>query len=138
MIHHTIRFTAKPEVTEAEAAAAIQRMRDASARIPAIKSWTVGRDIGGDFEYAAISVMEDLDGYEEMMNHPAHLEIDRAGLPLIDTFMSFDIVDDPDPEISAKIAAIHERRYQQQPDIADLVTEINYSGSAGPTANDHD
>lgn len=135
MIHHTIRFTAKPEVTEAEAAAAIQRMRDASAQIPAIKSWTFGRDIGGDFEYAAISVMEDLDGYEEMMNHPAHLEIDRAGLPLIDTFMSFDIVDDPDPEISAKIAAIHQRRYQSQPDIAELVTEINYSG---PTANDHD
>ena len=45
------------------------------------------------------------------MNHPAHLNTDRIGLPLVDKFVSFDITDAPDPETVAKIAEIHQRRY---------------------------
>lgn len=56
-------------------------------------------------------MIEDLEGYAEMMNHPAHLEVDRNGLPLVDRFASFDITDDPDPEIGTKIAKIHRRRH---------------------------
>jgi hypothetical protein len=133
MIHHCIRMTLKPGLSEEEVAAGIERMRDATARIPAIRSWVVGRDFGGDYEYSAISVIKDLDGYEEMMNHPAHLEIDRLGLPLVEKFMSFDITDDPDPAMGAKIAAIHQRRYDTTPDIAELVSDLGkYTGSAAP------
>ncbi|WP_433559465.1 Dabb family protein [Pseudonocardia xinjiangensis] len=133
MIHHCIRMTLKPGLSDDEVAAGIERTRDATTRIPSIRSWVVGRDFGGDYEYSAISVVEDLDGYEEMMNHPAHLEIDRLGLPLVEKFMSFDITDDPDPEMGAKIAAIHQRRYDSTPDIAGLVSDLrDYTGSAAP------
>jgi hypothetical protein len=52
-------------------------------------------------------VIEDLAGYREYLVHPAHLNTDRVGLPLVDKFMSFDICDGPDPELGAKIEALH-------------------------------
>lgn len=133
MIYHCIRFTLKPGVSEEEKEAGLAKMDEHSRAIPSIKSRVVGRDFGGEYEYGSVSVIEDLEGYEEFMNHPAHLEMDRIGLPLVDKFMSFDITDDPDLEIGAKIAEIHQRRYDTMPDIAALVSDIGeYTGSAAP------
>ncbi|MGI5215439.1 Dabb family protein [Plantactinospora sp. CA-290183] len=133
MIYHGIRFSLRPGVTAEQVTAGLQAMHDASNAIPSITSFVVGRDFGGEYEYGAVSVIADLAGYELMMNHPAHLEIDRAGLPLIDKFVSFDVSDDPDPELGTKIAEIHRRRYAGNPDVADLVADLGeYSGSAAP------
>jgi hypothetical protein len=139
MIYHGVRFTLKPDVTEDEVAAGLEGMRKASRAIPSIKSFVVGRVFGGEHDYGAISVLEDVEGYDVMMNHPAHLEIDRIGLPLVDRFESFDISDDPDPEMGEKLAEIHQRRFDNLPDIAELVSDIgDYTGSAAPenTATD--
>lgn len=77
--------------------------------------------------------LENLQAYEEYMNHPAHLEMDRIGLPLVDKFVSFDITDDPDPAVGEKIAEIHRRRFDGTPDIAELVSGLaEYTGSAVP------
>ncbi|MFJ4654826.1 hypothetical protein ACIP5Y_26435 [Nocardia sp. NPDC088792] len=38
--------------------------------------------------------------------------------------MSFDITDDPDPELGTKIAALHQRRYDNYPEVAQLVTDL--------------
>ncbi|GAA4208443.1 hypothetical protein GCM10022252_73520 [Streptosporangium oxazolinicum] len=136
MIYHGIRFSLRPGVTAEEVTAGLQAMRDACDAIPSITSFVVGRDFGGEYEYGAVSVIADLTGYEAMMNHPAHLEIDRAGLPLIDKFVSFDVSDDSDPELGTKIADIHRRRYTDNPDVADLVAGLGeYSGSAAPGAH---
>lgn len=133
MIYHCIRFTVKPGVPEEDKKAALEQMRRRSQAIPSIKSHIVGPHIGGEYDYGAVTVLEDLEGYEEFMNHPAHLEMDRVGLPLVDKFVSFDITDDPDPEVGAKIAEIHRRRFDTVPDIADLVAGLNsYTGSAAP------
>jgi hypothetical protein len=133
MIYHGIRFSVRPGVPRSVVDAALERMRRASGNIPAITSWVVGRDFGGEYDYGAVSLIEDLETYEEMMNHPEHTEIDRIGLPLIEKFASFDITDDPDPEIGEKIAAIHRRRYENTPDLVELVTGLDeYSGSAAP------
>ncbi|MGI5149536.1 Dabb family protein [Plantactinospora sp. CA-294935] len=134
MIYHGIRFSLKPGISDEEVAAGLKAMHDASSAIPSITSFVIGRDFGGEYDYGAVSVIEDLAGYEVMMNHPAHLEIDRAGLPLTEKFMSFDITDDPDPEMGAKIADIHRRRYADNPDVAGLVADLDdYSGSAAPS-----
>ncbi|GAA2274123.1 Dabb family protein [Glycomyces scopariae] len=133
MIYHGIRFSLKPGLSQEDVDAGLERMRVASGKITAIKSWVVGRDFGGEYEYGAVSQIEDLAAYEELMNHPEHNEIDRSGLPLIDKFASFDITDDPDPELGAKIAEIHRRRFANSPDIAGLVAGLgDYSGSAAP------
>ena len=133
MIYHSIRLTLKPEVTARERADVTAKMRELFDRIPAIKARVVGPDFGGKYELGAVLVVEDIEGYAEYMNHPAHLELDRLGLPLVEEFVSSDITDDPDPEIGAKIAEVHRIRFEKVPDIADLVSGLaEYTGSAAP------
>ncbi|WP_409463134.1 Dabb family protein [Amycolatopsis sp. GA6-003] len=133
MIYHSIRFALKPEVTPEEKTAVVAKMTELFTAIPAIKARVVGRDFGGKYELGAVLVLEDIEGYAEYMNHPAHLELDRVGLPLVEEFMSSDITDDPDPEIGAKIADVHRTRFENVPDIADLISGLaEYTGSAAP------
>ncbi|MYW90908.1 Dabb family protein [Amycolatopsis rubida] len=133
MIYHSIRFTLKPEVTAGEKTATAAKMRELFDRIPAVKARVVGPDFGGKYELGAVLVIEDIEGYAEYMNHPAHLELDRVGLPLVERFMSSDITDDPDPEIGAKIAEVHRSRFANVPDIAELISGLaEYTGSAAP------
>ncbi|MFL1379942.1 Dabb family protein [Nocardiopsis protaetiae] len=133
MIYHGIRFTVKQGVSEKDLEAAFESLRNQGRVIPSVTSFVVGPDFGGEYEYGAVFVIGDLAGYEEYMNHPAHLNTDRVGLPLLDRFASFDVTDDPDPEVGAKIAEIHRKRYSEIPDIAELVSDLGeYTGSAAP------
>ncbi|NDK32777.1 Dabb family protein [Nesterenkonia haasae] len=133
MIYHCIRFSVKPDADPQEVATALGRMAEATSQITTATPLVFGPDIGGEYDYAGISTVETLEEYETMMNHPAHLEVDRIGLPLVDKFVSYDVTDDPDPAVAAKIAAIHQRRYENEPDIADLVGGLeDYTGSAAP------
>ncbi|WP_030160554.1 Dabb family protein [Glycomyces sp. NRRL B-16210] len=130
MIYHCIRFTIRPEVPEEVVNAVVAGM---TGQVDANDTGLFGRDFGGDYEYGAVNAVKDLDEYEAMMNAPEHLEIDRAGLPLIARFASFDISDDPDPELAAKIAAIHQRRFDAHPDLVELIDGLDeYLGSAAP------
>jgi len=130
MIQHGIRITFKPGVSEEDREAALESLRNQGRVIASVTSFVVGRDFGGEYEYGAVFAIEDLDGYEEYMNHPAHLHTDRIGLPLVDNFASFDITDDPDPEVGERIAGIHRRRFAGMPDIAELVSGLGeYTGS---------
>ena len=133
MIYHIIRMSIRPDVTPEEVQTALGRMAEAGSQVSSARAGLFGRDVGGDFDFAAASSFETLEEYEEMMNHPSHLAIDRFGLPLVDSFVSFDITDDFDPEVDAAIEAIHRRRFEAHPDIAELVARVpHYSGSAAP------
>ncbi|MBR8741075.1 Dabb family protein [Nocardiopsis sp. MG754419] len=130
MIYHCIRFTIRPDVPRETADAIVQGMTGQNADNA---SGVFGRDFGGEYEYGAVNAVEDLASYEKMMNDPAHLEVDRLGLPLISKFASFDITDDQDPEMDAKIAAIHRRRFDAHPDLVELIDDLDeYIGSAAP------
>ncbi|MET9267954.1 Dabb family protein [Amycolatopsis sp. NPDC004079] len=133
MIWHCIRFTLKPDVSEADKAAGLARMGEHITAIPSITARVVGPEFGGEFDYGAVTVLEDIEAYEAYMNHPAHLAMDRIGLPLVDRFVSYDITDDPDPEIGEKIADVHRRRFENVPDVAELVSGLSeYTGSSAP------
>lgn len=136
MITHIVRMSIRPDVSEEQVGAAMQRMAAASAQMgteTGTSAGVFGRDYGDTFDFAAVSQIADLAAYEAMMNHPAHLEVDRVGLPLVDRFHSIDIIDDPDPEIGAKIADIHRRRFDAHPDILGLVDAVDdYRGSGVP------
>jgi len=133
MIQHVIRMSIRPDVSAEQVQTALARMQEVTSELTAAEAGLFGRDVGGDFDFAAVSTFKTLEEYEEMMNAPAHLAIDRLGLPLVDRFVSFDVTDDPDPEVAAKIEAIHRRRFESHPDIAELVLKVDdYSGSAAP------
>jgi hypothetical protein len=133
MIYHGNRFTLKPGVTPEQAEEALESLRNQGRVIPAVKSFVVGRDHGGEYEWAAMFVIEDLDGYWEYLMNPAHRHTDEIGLPLVDKFVSFDITDDLDPEMGAKIAELHQRRYDGDPGLTKLISDLGeYTGSAAP------
>jgi hypothetical protein len=64
---------------------------------PAVKSWIVGRVLSGEFDYGAIYVVEDLDGYWAYQNHPAQVRREMEGIPLIEKFTAIDVTDSDDP-----------------------------------------
>ncbi|GAA5093097.1 Dabb family protein [Nocardia iowensis] len=133
MIYHGNRFTIKPGTPAERLEQALESLRNQGRQIPSVRHFTVGPDYGGEYDYGAVFAIDDLDGYWEYLTHPAHLHTDRIGLPLVDKFMSFDITDDPDPEMGAKIAALHQRRYDSDPELTRLVTDLGeYQGSAAP------
>ncbi|MET9264113.1 Dabb family protein [Amycolatopsis sp. NPDC004079] len=133
MIYHGNRFTIKPGADPKLVETALESLHNQGRAIPSVRSFVVGRDYGGEYEWGATFVIDDLDGYWEYLVHPAHLATDRIGLPLVEKFMSFDITDDPDPETGAKIAELHQRRFDSMADIAELVSDIGeYLGSAAP------
>ncbi|ASO21111.1 hypothetical protein FHR81_002078 [Actinoalloteichus hoggarensis] len=135
MIYHGIRFTIRPDVSRTEAEAVLERMLEGCRRMVPSRTGVLGRDFGGEYEYGAVAVFEDLESYERMLNDPAYLEVDLIGLPLVDKFTSFDITDDPDPEFGAKLAEIHRRRWDKLPDLTRLVANLDEytdSAAAGP------
>lgn len=136
MITHIVRMSIRPGVTQEQLGAAMQRMAEASTEMSAETGATggmFGRDFGDTFDFAAVSTIATIHEYEVMMNHPAHLEVDRVGLPLVDRFHSIDVTDDPDPEIGAKIAQVHRRRFEAHPDLLELVRAVDdYQGSGVP------
>ena len=62
MIFHINLFDVKPGVCDEQREAGLDLMRQDAAN-PAVKSWIVGRVLGGEYEYSAVYVVEDLDGY---------------------------------------------------------------------------
>ncbi|MCE0538673.1 Dabb family protein [Kineosporia rhizophila] len=130
MIFHTIRFSIRLGVTPEQVEEALASLRRQGAGIAAVKSYVVGPHVGEGFDYGATFVIEDLAGYEEYMLSPLHRHTDEIGLPLVDDMVSFDILDDPDPEAGAKITRIHQDRFANDPGLTELIQNLG-SYSAG-------
>ncbi|WP_371790530.1 hypothetical protein OG285_07095 [Streptomyces sp. NBC_01471] len=69
---------------------------------------------------------------------PSHAHTDRIGLPLVETFVSYDTTDSDDPGIAQKIAELHPRRCTGDPVLTELVAALpSYSGSSAPVSGPH-
>jgi len=101
MIFHINRMTYKTDLSEEQRRAGLELCRQAGAANPAVKSYVVGPELGGEFEYSAVYVVEDLDGYWAYLTHPAHVRSELEGIPLIEKFAAID-VSDPMIRTSAK------------------------------------
>jgi Stress responsive A/B Barrel Domain len=133
MIYHAVRLSFRPDVPAEQREDGLERLRTMGREIEVVESWCVGRDVGGEFEWGAIYALPDIASYEVYMNHPVHLDTDAAGLPLVSNFVSLDITDDEDSAIADKIAEIHRTRYENRPDILELVGNLeSYTGAGVP------
>lgn len=124
MIYHVIRAALKKSTTPEQAEAALESWRETGRSVPSVRSWVVGRDHGGDFEYGATFVFDDLDGMFEFLIHPATLRTDLIGLELIENMQIFDISDDDDPALSDRIADLHRRRNELSPEVSGLLADV--------------
>jgi hypothetical protein len=133
VIYHQVRFALKPEAPREQVEAVLELMRRLGRELDVVESYCVGRDFGGEFTVGAVYVLKDIKAYETYMNAPLHLQIDRAGLPLVSNMISQDLTDDEDPAIGDKIAEIHKARYAKHTDVAGLVGDLgSYEGSGTP------
>jgi hypothetical protein len=107
MIFHINRMTFKSDLSEEQRRAGLDLLRQAGEANPAVQSYVVGPDLGGEFEWGAVYVLEDLDGYWEYLTHPAHVRSEMNGMELID-----------------KIAKLQARNYEEHPELAELVARV--------------
>ena len=130
MIHHICRTTMKTTATPDQVEAALEGWRNQGRSNPAIKSFLVGRDHGGDYTYSAVFVVEDLDGLFAYLTHPTTYQTDHLGLDLVDRMEIFDVSDDDDPDLNSKIQELHRRRNELNPQVADMLADVpSYTGS---------
>lgn len=134
MIYHFNRAKLKTDATREQIEEVLESMRNHGRMAPSVKSFVVGRDHGGDFDWAAMFVIDDLDGLWEYLTHPAVEQSDRIALPLVERLDVFDICDDDDPEMSAKIDQLHQRRNELKPGVSRLVADL--PTYVGPAAED--
>ena len=81
MIVHIVRFTLKPNAPKDQVDLAFEQLRKQGREIKAVQLFCVGRDFGGEFDYGAIYVMKDIEGYMEYMMSPIHRKSDEIGCP---------------------------------------------------------
>jgi hypothetical protein len=124
MIFHINQATYKASLSDEQRRAGLEMLRQSGAANPAVKSFVVGREFGGAFEYGAVYVVEDLDGYGQYLEHPVHVHEELTGMELIERFEVLDITDSDDPEIGEKIASLQVRHMEAHPEIAALVAAV--------------
>src|SRR5215467_5117750 len=117
MIFHINRATYKSGVSEEQREAGLELMRQVGAN-PVVKSWVVGPELGGEYEFGAVYVVEDLDSYWAYLEFPAHVHLELWGIPYLEKFAAIDVTDSEDPEFGAKVAALQARHQQEHPEIA--------------------
>ena len=117
MIYHINLFTVKPGVSDEQRDAGLDLMRQSGAN-PAVKSYVVGPELGGEFEHGAVYVVEDLDAYRAYLEFPAHVRLELWGIPYLEKFAAIDVSDSDDPKLGEKIAALQARHQQEHPEIA--------------------
>src|SRR5262245_44631883 len=137
MIFHINRMTFRAGLSKEQLRAGLELCRQAGAANPAVKSYVVGPELGGEFEYSAVYVVDDLDGYWSYLAHPAHVHSEMTGIPHTERFVAFDVTDSHDPEISEKIARLQARHLQESPELATLIAQaasFTVPGGTGPAA----
>lgn len=74
MLQHVVLFSWNPEVTEAQVTAFAEGLAALPARIPEIRSYRFGPDVGhgGTEQFALVADFDDLDAYQRYAENPAH------------------------------------------------------------------
>ncbi|MBO0832975.1 MAG: Dabb family protein [Actinobacteria bacterium] len=129
MIYHINRFATKKDAPKDQLSHVIDLMNRLGTELDVVEFYCVGHDIGGEFDLGAMYALKDLTAYRTYMFSPIHEEIDNAGLPLVSNQVSYDLTDDPDPQIDDKMAQVHRDRFAERPELRELITSLgSYHG----------
>ncbi|GAB2734050.1 Dabb family protein [Amycolatopsis magusensis] len=134
MIVNILRFSFKDGTTDAEKDTVLSAMRR-TASVESVAFSTVGQDIGDPaegFTHTYLAAVADLPALERYMHDPVHLEGDWQILPHIQRMSAVRLSDDPDPELSAKVMALHLAKVAQYPDWGQALQTIPEARIANP------
>ncbi|PXX56501.1 stress responsive alpha/beta barrel protein [Nocardia tenerifensis] len=127
MIVHQLRFGFREGTTEEQKADVLAVLRRTAA-IESVSFSVVGQHLGdpaAGYEYGYCVGIEDLSALERYMHDPIHLAGDPEIIPhLARIAIGPDASDDLDPELGAKIMAMHERKLAMYPEWARLMETI--------------
>ena len=76
MILHVVTFAFRDDVSSEQVDAADAALAELPGRIPALRSYSHGRDMGlrsGNGDYAVVALVDDADGLAGYLDHPEHV-----------------------------------------------------------------
>ncbi|WP_420033464.1 Dabb family protein [Streptomyces sp. cg28] len=126
MIVNTLRFSFKDGTSPEDEETALAAMRRTASTEPVVFG-TVGRYMGDPAEgytHTYCAAVADLDALERYLHEQVHIDGDRLIIPHLRQLAAFRFSDDPDPELDAKILALHSRKVEMYPDWGRLLDAI--------------
>jgi stress responsive alpha/beta barrel protein len=124
VIAHVLRFSFKDGTSEEDFATAMQAFRR-TAQAATVSFAVVGPYLGNPadgYTHSAIFGLAGLETLERFMYEPAHREADFIVHPHMAKFDGFDVSDEYDPDLDAKILDIQRRRIAADPELAALLS----------------
>lgn len=134
MIVNILRFSFRDGTTDEEKDEVLAAMRR-TASVESVAFSSVGQDLGDPadgYTHAYCAAVEDLAALERYMYDPVHLAGDHDILPRLARLSAVRLSDDPDPELNAKITAMHLRKVATYPEWGRLLDAIPDSRVSAP------
>lgn len=126
MIVNILRFNFKDGVPQDVQAEVLERMRR-TASVESVEFGAVGRDIGDPrdgYTHAFVAAVADLAALQRYFYDPVHLAGDPDILPYFARLSAVRFTDDPDPELTEKITALHLEKVRTYPEWGRLLAEV--------------
>lgn len=95
MLTHIVCWKYKPETTEAERIAHIEKLNALTSVIPEIVSFSVGRDVlnlDRSFDTGLVSTFADRAALDSYSAHPQHVEVAMFGKEICEKIVSVDFL----------------------------------------------
>jgi hypothetical protein len=117
VILNVLRLTLKDDTTDDERAEVLAALRQ-TASLP----WVSFSSVGAEFTdptgltIGYVVAIKDLEALEKYMHDPVHLSGDDVILPRVERLSAVRFSDDDDPEIGAKVFALHQAKVARYPE----------------------
>jgi antibiotic biosynthesis monooxygenase (ABM) superfamily enzyme len=109
MIYHNLRISLRSNVTPAQKESLLEKLREQGRVMKTVVSYSIGQDVGGEFEYAAVFTFNTAECYKAYLSHPRQVQTEAFMLPLVAELDVFTLVDDSDPKVGDEIVKLRTR-----------------------------
>jgi hypothetical protein len=123
MILNVLRLTLKDDTTPEERDDVLAALRR-TASLPWVSFSSVGPALDDPASLGYVVAIADLAALEKYMHDPVHLAGDDVILPRIARLSAVRFSDDGDPDIGAKVFALHQAKVAKYPEWGRLVESI--------------
>jgi hypothetical protein len=125
VILNVLRLTLKDDTTAEQRDDVLAALRR-TASLPWVSFSSVGPDFADPtgLTFGYVVAIEDLEALEKYMHDPVHLSGDQVILPRVARLSAVRFCDDDDPDIGAKVFALHQAKVAKYPEWGWLVESI--------------